>query len=44
MLQAGRPWIQFPMGSLDFSVDPILPVCNRNEYQEYSWGKRAADA
>jgi hypothetical protein len=24
-LQAGRSWVQFPMRSLDFSVDVILP-------------------
>jgi hypothetical protein len=26
------------MGSLDSSIDLILPASNRNEYQEYSWG------
>jgi hypothetical protein len=25
MLQAGSPWVQFPVRSLDFSVDLILP-------------------
>jgi hypothetical protein len=26
MLQAGRSWVQFPMKSLDFSIDLILPA------------------
>jgi hypothetical protein len=26
MLQAGRTWVRFPTGSLDFSVDLILPA------------------
>jgi hypothetical protein len=47
MLQAGRSQVQFPMWSLDFSVDLILQLhydpgvdsaSNRNEYQESSWG------
>jgi hypothetical protein len=25
-LQAGMPWVRFPMRSLDFSVEPILPA------------------
>jgi hypothetical protein len=46
-LQAGRSWVRFPMRSLHFLIDLILPAalwssvdsaCNRNEYQEFSWG------
>jgi hypothetical protein len=33
-LQAGRSRVRFPMGSLGFYIDLILPDCNRNEYQE----------
>jgi hypothetical protein len=53
MLQAGRYRVRIPMGSLDFSIDLILPAAlgprvdsasNRNEHQEYSWGYRAAGA
>jgi hypothetical protein len=40
MLQAGSSRVRFPMRSLDFSVDLILPgvdsVSNRNEYHESS--------
>jgi hypothetical protein len=51
MLQARRSGVPFPMRSLYFSVDPILPTAlcqwgrlslNRNEYQESSWGWRWA--
>jgi hypothetical protein len=47
MLQDWRSQVQFPMRSLDFSIDLILPAAlwpgvdstfNRNEYQETSWG------
>jgi hypothetical protein len=47
MLQAGRSRVRFPMRSLDFSIDLILPphygpgvdsASNRSEYQESSWG------
>ena len=37
-------WVRFPMMSLDFFIDIILPTalwsssCNRNEYQEYFLG------
>jgi hypothetical protein len=46
MLHAGRSRVQFPMRSLNFSIE-ILPApydtgvdlaCNRNMYQESSWG------
>jgi hypothetical protein len=37
LLQAGRSRVPFPMRSLDFSIDLILTVSNRNEYQESSW-------
>jgi hypothetical protein len=47
-----RLWVRLPMSSLDFSFYLILPAAlcsgvnsasNRNEYQEFSWGLRAAD-
>jgi hypothetical protein len=46
MLQAGKSRVQFPMWSLDFLIDLTQPdygpgvdsACNRNEYQEPSWG------
>jgi hypothetical protein len=47
MLQAGKSRVRFPMRSLDFLIDLIIPVAiwpgvdstsNRNEYQESSWG------
>jgi hypothetical protein len=47
VLQDARPRVRFPISSLDFSVDLILPASydpgvdtasNRNEYQESSWG------
>jgi hypothetical protein len=53
MLQARRSRVWFPMGSLDFSIDIIFKphydsvvgsASNRNEYQESSWGWRAAGA
>jgi hypothetical protein len=49
MLQAGKSGVRFPMDSLDFSIDIILPAAlgpgvdsasNRNEYQESYWGLR----
>jgi hypothetical protein len=49
MLQAGRSRVRFPMRSLDFSVDLMLPdalrawgysASNRNEYQKSSWGAK----
>jgi len=46
-LQAGRLRIRFPMGSLGFFIDLILPaapevnsVCHGNEYQGYSLGSK----
>jgi hypothetical protein len=52
MLQAGRSRVRFPMRSLDFLIDLILPqygpgvdsASNRNEYKESSWGSRVAGA
>jgi hypothetical protein len=45
-LQAGRSQVRFPMVSLKFFIDIILPgvdaASNRNEYQEYfQWVKAA---
>jgi hypothetical protein len=52
-LQTGRSRIRFPMVSLEFFIDIILPVAlwpwgwsasNKNEYQEYFLGVKAAGA
>jgi len=52
-LQAGRSRVLFPMVSLEFFIDIILPAAqcpwgdsasNRNEYQEYFLGGKAAGA
>jgi hypothetical protein len=54
-LQTGRSRVRFPMVSLEFFIDIILPAAlwptgvdsapNRNEYQEYFlWGVNAAGA
>jgi len=51
-LQAGTSRVRFPMVSLDFFIDIILPAAlwlvdsasNRNEYQEYFLGVKAAGA
>ena len=40
-LQVGRSWVRFPIESLEFFIDIILPADsapNRNEYQEYFLG------
>jgi hypothetical protein len=40
MLQAGRSRFQFPMRSFQLHHGPVVDsVSNRNEYQEFSWGK-----
>jgi hypothetical protein len=53
MLQTGRSWDQYLMVSLEFFIDLILPASlwpgvdsasNRNEYQEYFVGIKAAGA
>jgi hypothetical protein len=47
-LQAGRPWVRFPMVSLEFFIDVIFrphygpgvdSTSNRNEYQGYFLGR-----
>ena len=52
-LQVGRSWVWFPMVSLEFFIDIILrrhhgpgvdSASNRNEYQEYFPGVKAAGA
>jgi len=52
-LQAGRSRVRFPMVSLEFSIDIILPAAlcpggdsasNKNEYQGYFLGVKAAVA
>jgi len=51
MLQAGRSLVRFPMLSLEYFIDIILPGSNMamgsaqtniNEYQEYFLGVKAA--
>jgi hypothetical protein len=48
MLQAERSRVRFPMRSLDFSIDLILPrvdsASNRNEYQEIFLGGKERPA
>jgi hypothetical protein len=37
-LQTGRSLVRFPMVSMEFLIDIIIPAalaCSRNEYQEY---------
>jgi hypothetical protein len=51
MLQAGRSRVRFPMKSMDFSIDLIIPAAlrdtgidsasNRNEYKESCWGVKS---
>jgi hypothetical protein len=47
-LQARRSRVRFPMLSLEFFIDIILPAAlwssNRNEYQDYFLGVKAAGA
>ena len=51
VLQAGRSWVQSPMGSLEIFLDLILPAAlwpgvnstsERNEYQEYLLGGKGS--
>jgi hypothetical protein len=51
LLQAGRSRVQFPMVSLEFFIDIILPAAlwpwvdsasSKNDYQEYFLGVKAA--
>ena len=52
-LQAGRSRVRFPMVSLEYFIDIILPAAiwpwgclslNRNEYEEYFLGVKDAGA
>jgi hypothetical protein len=49
-LQTGRSWDRFPIVSLEFFIDIILPAAlwpsasERNEYQGYFLGVKAAGA
>ena len=52
-LEAGRSWVRFPMVSLEFFIDVILPphygpgvdsASNINEHQEYFLRVKAAGA
>jgi hypothetical protein len=52
-LQTGRSRVRFPIVSLEFFIDIIVPVAllpgidsasNRNEYEEYFLGVKAAGA
>jgi hypothetical protein len=46
MLQAGRSRLPLSVSSLDFPIQPHccswkISTCKRNEYQEFSWGKKS---
>ena len=48
VLQAGRSWVRFPLVSLEFFIKLIFPAAlwpsNKNEYQKYFLGEKAASA
>ena len=41
LVEAGRSRVRFPVLSLEFFIDVILPFSNRNEYKEYFLGSKS---